>query len=51
MKNVLGGSGICDEYSSDLCWVSCIDGSAACVSSFNYTAPQRSGGGFVTGDC
>ena len=46
MKNVLGGSGICDQYGSGLCWVICGNGDKACASSCGY-AEQRCGGGGV----
>jgi len=40
MKNVLGGSGICDDYGPNLCWVVCSNGKKACASSCSYAETQ-----------
>ena len=51
MKNVTGGSGICDEYGSGLCWVECKNGDKACASTCDYAATQCGGGGLVSCVC
>ena len=40
MKNVTGGSGICDNYGPNLCWVECSNGNKACASSCGYAETQ-----------
>ncbi|MDR1115118.1 MAG: hypothetical protein LBL33_03020 [Tannerella sp.] len=52
MKNILGGSGICDGYGSGLCWVVCNNGNKACSSTCDMGVSWcESYGGLNSCDC
>ena len=51
LRNILGGSGICDEYGPNLCNVECNDGTKACASTCEVAKERCGGGGHISCVC